>query len=43
VIRAMAHHVMVMKAGQLLESGTFEQVLNNPQAPYTKVLVGAQI
>jgi microcin C transport system ATP-binding protein len=42
VIRAMAHHVMVMQAGQVVEAGTFEQVLNNPQAPYTKILVGAE-
>jgi microcin C transport system ATP-binding protein len=42
VIRAMAHHVMVMQAGQVVESGTFEQVLNNPQAPYTKILVGLE-
>ena len=41
VIRAMAHHVMVMKAGKVVEAGTFEQVLNNPQAAYTKILVGA--
>ena len=41
VIRAMAHHVMVMQAGKVVEMGTFEQVLNNPQAPYTKILVGA--
>jgi microcin C transport system ATP-binding protein len=42
VIRAMAHHVMVMQAGQVVETGTFEQVLNNPQAPYTKILVGLE-
>ena len=41
VIRAMAHHVMVMQAGKVVEMGMFEQVLNNPQAPYTKILVGA--
>lgn len=41
VIRAMAHHVMVMQAGKVVEAGTFAQVLNNPQAPYTKILVGA--
>ncbi len=41
VIRAMAHHVMVMQAGKVVEAGTFEQVLNNPQAPYTKILLGA--
>jgi microcin C transport system ATP-binding protein len=42
VIRAMAHHVMVMQAGQVVEAGTFEQVLNNPQAPYTKILLGVE-
>jgi len=41
VIRAMAHQVMVMQAGKVVEMGAFEQVLNNPQAPYTKILVGA--
>jgi microcin C transport system ATP-binding protein len=43
VIRAMAHHVMVMQAGQVVEAGTFEQILNHPQAPYTKILVGASV
>jgi microcin C transport system ATP-binding protein len=42
VIRAMAHHVMVMRAGQVVEAGTLEQVLNNPQAAYTKILVGLE-
>ena len=43
VIRAMAHHVMVMQAGKVVEAGTFEQVLNNPQAAYTKILVGSEV
>ena len=43
VIRAMAHHVMVMQAGKVVEAGTFEQVLNNPEAAYTKILVGAEV
>jgi len=30
-----------MQAGQVVEAGTFEQVLNNPQAPYTRILLGA--
>ena len=42
VIRAMAHHVMVMQAGKMVEAGTFEQILNQPQAAYTKILVGAE-
>jgi microcin C transport system ATP-binding protein len=43
VIRAMAHHVMVMQAGKVVEAGDFEQVLNNPQAAYTKILVGSEV
>ena len=43
VIRAMAHHVMVMQAGKVVETGTYEQILNQPQAPYTKILVGAGV
>ncbi len=43
VIRAMAHHVMVMKDGEVLETGTVDQVLDAPQHPYTKILVAAQV
>ena len=41
VIRAMAHDVLVMKDGALLESGTVHQVLDAPQHPYTQRLVAA--
>jgi len=41
VIWAMAHEVLVMKDGQVLESGTVEQVLRNPRDPYTQTLVAA--
>ena len=40
VIRAMAHHVMVMKDGDVIESGAVQQVLDAPRHPYTQVLVG---
>jgi microcin C transport system ATP-binding protein len=43
VIRAMAHEVMVMKDGEVLEAGTVAQVLDTPQHPYTRVLVAAQV
>ena len=43
VIRAMAHHVMVMKDGEVLETGTVAEVLDAPQHPYTRILVAAQI
>ncbi|MBW8720818.1 MAG: ABC transporter ATP-binding protein, partial [Polaromonas sp.] len=38
VIRAMAHEVMVMKDGDVLESGSLSDVLDTPQHPYTRVL-----
>jgi len=41
VIWAMAHQVLVMKDGKVLESGTVQQVLQNPRDPYTQTLVAA--
>jgi microcin C transport system ATP-binding protein len=41
VISAMAHDVLVMKDGEVVESGTVEQVLKAPRNPYTQVLVAA--
>jgi microcin C transport system ATP-binding protein len=41
VIRAMAHKVMVMQAGDVVESGDCEAVFTNPQTPYTKALMAA--
>jgi microcin C transport system ATP-binding protein len=41
VIRAMAHQVMVMKDGDIVESGPVAQVLDSPQHPYTQRLVAA--
>jgi microcin C transport system ATP-binding protein len=38
VIRAMAHDVLVMQAGDILEAGSVEQVLLSPQHPYTQLL-----
>ena len=40
VIRAMAHQILVMKGGEILESGPAAQVLAAPQHPYTQLLVG---
>jgi microcin C transport system ATP-binding protein len=42
VIRAMAHQVMVMKDGEILEAGSAAQVLDRPQHPYTQALVALQ-
>jgi microcin C transport system ATP-binding protein len=41
VIRAMAHDVLVMKDGDILESGPVLQVLDAPQQDYTRTLVAA--
>jgi microcin C transport system ATP-binding protein len=39
VIRAMAHHVMVLKDGAIVEAGPLLQVLDHPVHPYTVTLV----
>jgi microcin C transport system ATP-binding protein len=41
VIRAMAHEVMVMKDGDIVEQGSVHAVLDAPQHPYTQRLVAA--
>ena len=41
VIRAMAHQVMVMKDGEIVEYGPVQQLLDAPQHSYTRMLVAA--
>ena len=41
VIRAMAHQVLVMKDGTIVEAGPVHQVLDEPQHPYTQRLLAA--
>ena len=41
VIRAMAHRVLVMKDGAIVEHGDAQSVFANPQQPYTRTLVAA--
>ena len=41
VIRAMAHKVMVMQAGDVVEAGDCEAVFTKPQSDYTKALMAA--
>ncbi|HEY8100088.1 MAG TPA: dipeptide ABC transporter ATP-binding protein [Burkholderiaceae bacterium] len=43
VIRAMAHRVMVMKDGKVVESGVTESILSNPSQAYTKRLLAASM
>lgn len=41
VVRALAHKVIVMKEGKIVEAGTVEQIMESPEMPYTKALVSA--
>jgi microcin C transport system ATP-binding protein len=41
VIRAMAHRVMVLKDGKVLEGGSTDAVLSQPTHPYTRRLLAA--
>ena len=41
VVEFIAHHVAVMYLGRVVEYGTCEAVLNNPQHPYTRALLSA--
>jgi microcin C transport system ATP-binding protein len=41
VIRAMAHKVMVMQNGDVVESGPCQDVFTDPQSDYTKALMAA--
>ena len=42
VIRAMAHQVMVLKDGVVLEAGPLANIMDSPEHPYTRTLVAAQ-
>jgi microcin C transport system ATP-binding protein len=41
VIKAMAHDVLVMKDGKIVESGTAEQIFTAPRTDYTRALMAA--
>ena len=43
VVRAMAHDVVVMKEGRVVEQGPAEQIFDNPEQPYTKALLAAAL
>lgn len=43
VVRAMAHDLIVMKDGVVVEAGPAAQIFANPQQPYTKVLMDAAL
>lgn len=39
VVRLLAHRLLVMQNGRVVESGVTDQVLDDPQHPYTQLLV----
>jgi microcin C transport system ATP-binding protein len=41
VIQAMAHHVLVLKDGQVVESASIELLMRSPQSDYTRSLLAA--
>ncbi len=43
VVRAMAHEVLVMKDGKIVESGASSQIFDNPQQDYTIELMEAAL
>jgi putative phosphonate transport system ATP-binding protein len=41
VARLLAHRMLVMKDGQVVEQGLTDRVLDDPQHPYTQLLVSS--
>jgi putative phosphonate transport system ATP-binding protein len=41
VARLLAHRLLVMRRGQVVEAGLADQVLDDPQHPYTQLLVAS--
>ena len=41
VARLLSHRILVMQNGRIIESGLTDQVLDDPRAPYTQLLVAS--
>jgi microcin C transport system ATP-binding protein len=41
VVRALAHQVMVMKDGKIVEAGPAPELFQRPRHPYTRALMAA--
>lgn len=43
VVRLLAHRLLVMRGGEVVETGLTDQVLDDPQHPYTQLLVASVV
>jgi microcin C transport system ATP-binding protein len=41
VVRALAHEILVMKDGRIVEAGPTEEIMTRPRHPYTRALMAA--
>ncbi|MCW8836006.1 MAG: ABC transporter ATP-binding protein, partial [Rhodospirillales bacterium] len=41
VVRALAHDVLVMRRGRMVEQGPAQEIFDNPKDPYTRALMAA--
>ena len=41
VVKEIAHHVIVMSRGEVVDSGPTDQVYENPTSDYTRMLIDA--
>ena len=41
VVRAMSHQIMVMRAGEVIEQGSTDEVFDHPKTDYTRRLIDA--
>ncbi|MFQ5959369.1 MAG: microcin ABC transporter ATP-binding protein, partial [Alphaproteobacteria bacterium] len=41
VVRAMSHHIIVLRGGKVVEQGAAGALFANPQDPYTRALFAA--
>ena len=41
VVRALAHEILVMKDGRIVEAGSAERIIEAPRHPYTRALMAA--
>jgi len=41
VARLLSHRIMVMRQGEVVESGLTDQVLDDPREPYTQLLASS--